>query len=234
MFKSEKANEFYKNLENKLKGRNFVKEFDNDEKGKLFALYIIASRANFDFKNFIIENGDEKVHFYSSMKEKVFEDELFKQELRKEKYDVLKEFKARMEEFKTQNPDFYSIRKQVPNIAGYLKEFEFNTEGLTVDEAIQGYKLSNEILNELKEHEEIRISEVRILKPEHKEDLDKFITETEEDLGYSDRMFKEEVAAHNYKDTVISFRLALNRKKAEDVTPLDKFTKQFLTVQGID
>ena len=203
MFKSEKANEFYKNLENKLKGKNFVKEFANDDKGKLFALYIIASRANFDFKNFIIENGDEKVHFYSSMKEKVFEDELFKQELRKEKYDV-------------------------------LKEFEFDTEGLTVDEAIQGYKLSNEILNELKEHEEIRISEVRILKPEHKEDLDKFITETEEDLGYSDRMFKEEVAAHNYKDTVISFRLALNRKKAEDVTPLNKFTKQFLTVQGID
>lgn len=186
-----------------------------------FFLYTVANFAKEHFKNKIVEL--DKGHIYNKKREDIIiNPDYYKTKEFQEKNYLLEEAK---EKWKKEHIHYYRQQPCLPSTK-ICNIFCYIPSSTTLEEAIQGYKAANELLNSIPNSDlDPYCVETRLmLNYEHKEEYDTFIKETKKKLGFID----EEELIKYYPLTTIKYRLSLDRSKCANIEPLNKFINNFI------
>jgi len=156
-----------------------------------FAVFLIASQAKKAFNRLIVKKDkDLKYHAEKFVTEKdpeAVKAELVKYQKEKNEMDrIVAEWKAR-------NADLFTEVKYIPSVSRYASRFSIDEDAYSVEDAVQGYKASSALLNEVKkEKEALQIATKKVILPEYKDQYQQFLKEAQEEAGFPDVKVIEE------------------------------------------
>lgn len=188
-----------------------------------YAKYIIISQAKKVFANLICEL-DTNQSFHRKSQVEVPDPEVFANTI-KLYQDNKKEFEKLLREWKENNLDKFEFVPFIPSIQVYAKDFKFNTEGVTLEDAVQGYKYCNAELKKF-DKEKLATSKKITIKPEYKDEYTNVSKTFREITGYPT---ESEIKA-SIKETVLETRtrLALDRKPAMNPGATEIFVNSYV------
>lgn len=191
-----------------------------------FISYIIGTQAKKSFARLIVEKDKElKYHAETISFEK--DPEAVKEAL--SKYQKEKnEFDRMINAWKEENKDMFEKVPYVPDVSIYARGFQLPKNiQFTVEEAVQGYKLSNALSNHIKKNKEsVQTSFKIMIKPEFKEEYDIIRNCYSTSIGLpSEKEIKDTVVK---EIKVVKTRLKLNRKPYEDANPFYKYAEGYV------
>lgn len=185
--------------------------------------YIIATQAKKAFARLIVEN-DKKLEYHAESISIEKDPEAVKKaltEYQKEKNEV----ERLINQWKEENKDLFMKIPYVPNVSIYASGFELKGQ-YTVEEAIQGYKLSGALSNFIKKDKsEIQTSSKTVIIPEFKDQYDSVRHTIITSVGLPSEA--EITSSVTEEVKVKKTRLKLNRAPYSDTAPFYKYASEY-------
>lgn len=215
---------------NKFKGydKNIFEEKGDKLITTVYFKYIAANYAKELFKNKIIELDKEniytKVNEVEDVDLKLFQITKLQYEESNAKNIALAN--AEKDQWKHEHLHYYRIQPSLPTSTIYKHLFVL-PDNLSLDDAVQGYKLCNEILKSIdnSELDKYCIETKLMLNYEYRDEYRKAMDEIDDKYGIlTDSKIKEKLP----KVKVNKVRISMNRQKCSDINPLLDFTKCIL------
>ena len=220
---------------------NYDKCLFEEKDGKLVSTayfkYIAANFTKDFFKNLIQKLDTNHEYVKQSEVLGINQDDFdkLKYQYHKDNAETFKLIEKEQEQWKEDHKDFYRLQPSLPssskykelflNVDFFLSEEELNNLNISLEDAIQGYKFSNEILKTI-----------------DNKSLDKFCTEIKPMLNYEHRNKYTEAMTniiHNHglltdnelketmeETTIIKSRLSLNRQKSTSHESVSKLNNK--------
>ena len=188
-----------------------------------YGKYIVLSQGKKAFARLVFElDEDQKYHRQIEVQVKdpyEFAESLKQYQENKNRFDAL------VKEWKAENSDKFTEEPFIPSVQRYAKYFEFDTEGYTAEDAVQGYKFFSKALDSV-DKSKLYIAKRSIIKPEFKEEYVEACISFRKAVGLpTEAELKERVAA---VVTQKKHRLALDRKPFKDTAPAKGYARQYV------
>ena len=227
MLKTLDSIDFLKIYNEECDSNLFIK-IENGEFEKIketpYLKYLVANYFKDFFKNAIniLDLNNDFMHI--RYEEDVTKEDFLKakEEYYNRNIESFEKFKKEKENFYNEHKDYYRIQPCLPPSSNYNFLFDylnnnFNTiiENLTLENCIQGYKASNEILKSIdnKDLDKYCTEAKPMLNYEHRDEYNNFIDSLYKKYNLlTDSEIKESCPKNRIKKT----RLSLNRSKCED------------------
>lgn len=207
--------------------KNLFVQIGDELRSTPYFTYIAASQAKEAFKNLIKKLDVFNQFFKQSIAEDVDPDafEKAKKEWKSKNADRIALAEAAKDQWRAENSHLYRMQPSLPSSSQYDNLFDFAIEGLSLDEAIQGYKSANEALKIVDgpDLDPYCIELKPMLNSEHKPVYDAAMEEINKKYEIlTDREIKATLPLVN----VVKTRLSLSREKSQNVKPAETFMKK--------
>jgi len=192
-----------------------------------FAVFLIASQAKKAFSRLIVQKDKAlKYHTEKFVTEKdpeAVKAELVKYQKEKNEMDRI------VAEWKTRNADLFTEVKYIPSVSKYASRFSVDEDVYDVEDAVQGYKASSALLNEVKkEKEALQVATKKVILPQYEDQYKEFLKEAQEATGFPGRQAVEESVKSVVQ--VVKTRLKLDRKPCIELAPFFKYVEDCVGV----
>lgn len=213
-----------------LKGSVYMNNALNFNKTDFYTKYVIANFAKEFFKSKIKELDVN--HEYNRITGCVME--VAREDVDKWKEENISEetkakYESLLKEWRDEHKDYYRMQPCLPSSENFAKfePEEKNFEGLTLNDAIQGYKAANETLKTIKNSDldEYCIEIKPMLNYEHRQEYNDFVASLKSKLGIPT---DDEIKRLLPEKEITKYRISLDRKPCEDASNMDLYAEIFL------